>query len=652
MQKIMTVSQSAVRYQFGSWVIEPHLNRLSNEAGEQHQVEHKAMEVLCYLLEHAGEIVPADELLDNVWPGRVVEPNVIHRNLSVIRHSLGDDPRHPTYIETISKRGYRTLAPVQVLPPVAATAETEERRGLPAGFIAIALVLIASIAGLAWLGQTDELAAGVAQSDTPDTQQLQTAIGPASAIAVLPFENLSPRQDDAYFSTGMHEEIIQRLNDYRQLRVIARTSVMRYAGTDKTLQTIAAELNVGSVLTGTVRYEDSQVRISAQLIDAKTAAHVWSETFERELDGIFAIQAEIAASIADELNATLTTAQAHDRQGRSAGRNPQAYLLYLQANHLLGLGATASTDRLIRAEQLLQDALALDPNDITVTLELARLYLQKGQAGLVRPEDTRTMRKQMIQSALAIDPDHPIANAWLGWHVLFSEGDRVLAARQYAKATALDPTNVDVMRGVVQVALAFGKLDEAHKIAQYVVQHDPLCAICLGNLTRTQLIFGQYSAAAASASSAIALSPDIDAYKLRLAIAQLLIDQAEAALQTSQRLRSAALRDLITTLALYQLGDHTGSNEALDTLVSETPDAHLLIAQAHAWRGEHDQAFAHLEKVTQPPAGIRAAQLIGGPHDPLLKNLHDDMRWQDFLTATGMAPKQLARYEFDITLPE
>lgn len=647
----MSVSQSAVRYQFGTWVIEPHLNRLSNEAGEQHQVEHKAMEVLCYLLEHAGEIVPAEELLDNVWSDRVVEPNVIHRNLSVIRHSLGDDPRHPTYIETISKRGYRTLAPVQVLPPVADSAETEERRGLPAGFIAIALVLITSIAALVWLGQTDEKTTSVAQSDTPDTKQIETTIGPASAIAVLPFENLSPRQDDAYFSTGMHEEIIQRLNDYRQLRVIARTSVMRYADTDKTLQTIAAELNVGTILTGTVRYEDSRVRISAQLVDANTATHVWSETFERELDDIFAIQAEIAASIAGELNATLTTAQAEGPQSQGTGRNPQTYLLYLQAHHLLGLGAEG-TDRLARAEQLLQDALALDPNDITVTLELARLYLQKGQAGLVRPEDTRSMRKQMIQSALAIDPDHPIANAWLGWHALFTEGDRALAAQQYTKATALDPTNVDVMRGTVQVSLAFGRLEEAHKIAEYVVQHDPLCAICLGNLTRTQLIFGQYSAAATSASSAMALSPDSDGHKLRLAIAQLLNNQAEAALQTSQQLKSAALRDLITTLARHQLGDHNGSNEALDTLISETPDAHLLIAQAHAWREEHDQAFAHLEKVYQPLVGIRAAGLLGGPHDPLLKNLHDDMRWQDFLTATGMAPKQLARYEFDITLPE
>ncbi|MEQ9450514.1 MAG: winged helix-turn-helix domain-containing protein [Pseudomonadales bacterium] len=647
----MSVSQSAVRYQFGTWVIEPHLNRLSNEAGEQHQVEHKAMEVLCYLLEHAGQIVPAEELLDNVWPDRVVEPNVIHRNLSVIRHSLGDDPRHPTYIETISKRGYRTLASVQVLPPAPAAAETEEPRGLPAGFIAIALVLITSIAALVWLGQTDEQDAGVVQSDAPDTQQLETAIGPANAIAVLPFENLSPRQDDAYFSTGMHEEIIQRLNDYRRLRVIARTSVMRYADTDKTLKTIAAELNVGTVLTGTVRYEDSRVRVSAQLIDATTTTHVWSETYERELDGIFAIQAEIAASIADELNATLTTAQAQGRQSQGAGRNPQAYLLYLQAHHLLGLGAEG-TDRLTRAEQLLQDALALDPNDITVTLELSRLYLQKENAGLVRPGDTRSVRKHLIQSALAVNPDHAIANAWLGWHALFSEGDHALAAQQYTKATALDPTNVDVMRSAVAVSMSFGRLDEALKIAEYVVQHDPLCAICLGNLTRMQLIFGQYSAAAASASSAMALSPDIDIHKLNLAIAQMLDNQPEAALQTRQNIKSAAFRELITTLAEHQLGDHSRSNEALDALISEVPNENFLIAQAHAARGEHDQAFARLDKLVQTAAGNIPTWLFIGLNEPLLINLHDDPRWQDFLTAADMAPEQLARYEFDITLPE
>jgi len=653
----MNTGRPADGYQFGEWVIQPHRNQICHEDGRAIHLEHKAIEVLCYLLERPGHTVTLDELLDNVWADRVVEPNVIHRNLSRIRNALGDDPHHPTYIETIPKRGYRILAPVQKLA-WATPGNTDELAAQPAAVEKVAnrqrllwvlsagMCILAALTVWWWNGATGRPAE--VEVTLPVSQVAPTARRTLpNSVAVLPFTNLSPDADDAFFAAGMHEEIINRLFRWRELSVIARTSVLGYADTSKSVQEIAAELGVQALMTGTVRYEGNRVRIALQLIDAQTAQLLWSETFDRQLDDLFGIQQEIASSVARRLNATL---QQQD-PGVDRDRSPRAYLLYLQARHLLSLGGL-NADRVLRAEQLLNEALLLDPNDITLKMEMGRMYLQKTYVGLSTAEETRELRRNLILDALAINPDHAVANAWFGWHALFSDNDRETAARQYELATALDPTNVNIMRGAVAVMLEFGRIDEARVLAEYVVQHDPLCAICLANLAAVQLATGDFAAAADTARSTVALVAADQSYSELLGTTLLLNGEPQQALSVFESLDESVDRTLLTALAWYELGRAADASAAVDQIIARWPEQELRIATAYAWMEDPEHAFEWLDKAVSSGIDRQVNSIFGGPFDPLLENLKVDPRWLSFLERTGRAPEQLAGYEFDITLPQ
>jgi len=672
----VNVTQQNYRYEFGECVIEPYLNRVCRD-GKEYQLEHRAIETLRYLLDHAGEIVSPEELLGSVWADRIVEPNVIHRNLSRIRHSLGDDPYVPHYIETISKRGYRTIAPVRkleavdqgdlnslniakdvrVLPEQALHDTSSNTRRVKTTW-AIAVASLLSIFGVLWVNnvldkQTLNVDAAYVEAAYVNAQSVvsQTILHepPTNSIAVLPFENLSPNPDDAYFAAGIHEEVINRLFGISDLSVIAHTSVLGFADSSKSIRDIASELGVQTVMTGSVRYAADRVRIAVQLVDANSTSLIWLQSYERDLNDIFEIQDEIAANIASQLNTDLLVEQLAENKSR----NPQAYILYLQARHLLGLGLGGDdVNRIQRAETLLGEALQLDPNDITVMMELMRLYLQKEQADIISVENGIEIRRSMILSALAVDPDHAVANAWLGWHAMFSDGDMQHAAHRYERATAAAPRNVNIIRSAVPVMLKFGRIKDAKILAEYLKKHDPLCAICLENLAKVYLITGEFSAATAAARSAVALAPQNQNASAILGIALMLNQQNQAALTVFGHLENVIRREYLSALTLHNLDQETGFTNYITALIAQQPTHLLAIATTYAWRGDLDEAFDWLDKTVQEGFERYQHDVFGGPNDPLLENLKEDPRWQVFLENIGQAPHQLDKFDFEITLPE
>ena len=284
------------------------------------------------------------------------------------------------------------------------------------GALAIAVVLLA-VDRYAFRGPgaptiSEAVAAPAASAAERTAAQTGTRELLANSVAVLPFANLSPDPENAYFAQGIHEEVLNQLAKIEALNVIARTSVLRYVNTEMQIPEIARELNVKTVMEGSVRYAGNDVRITAQLIDPATGAHLWSEAYQRKIDDVFAIQADIAMNIANALRAefSLEEQRAIEQPPTSSA---EAYDLYLRARAL-------ANDNAVVAHELLDRAIALDPDFAAAYAVKARMYsalLGNNVAGnAVRPEQREATLRQVREyadRALALVPGEPLALAVL-----------------------------------------------------------------------------------------------------------------------------------------------------------------------------------------------------------------------------------------------
>src|SRR5881398_1121016 len=279
-----------------------------------------------------------------------------------------------------------------------------------------------------------------------------TAI-PENSIAVLPFVNMSEDKANEYFSDGISEELLNLLAKIPQLQVTARTSSFAFKGKETGIPEIARTLHVAHVLEGSVRKAGNSVRITAQLIKAGTDTHLWSQTYDRKLDDIFAIQDEIAADVVKQLKVTLLGAAPKART-----TDPEAYALYLQA---VQLGRPFTAEAFQESDALYRKVLAIDPRYAPAWYGLARNFSHEtGQSLLPRKEGFALAREAAVK-ALAIDPDYAPAHAQLGWIAMYGNNDLADAALHLERALALDPADLRVLTTSVTLLQSLGRLDEA-----------------------------------------------------------------------------------------------------------------------------------------------------------------------------------------------
>jgi adenylate cyclase len=375
------------RIKIGPWTATPALNLL--ERGERSvKIEPRAMDVLTVLAQRNGAVVSVEELIASVWKGVVVGDGSVYLAMRQLRQVL-DDPSGTSYIETISKRGYRLTVPAEPIeagsasaPPASAAITPPKKARRLRWSIGAAIVGAAVVASFLF-----------SRSDsTPRSTQ--------NSIAVLPFENLSSDPEQEYFADGVTEEILNVLAGVRDLRVIGRASSFQFKDRKEDVRTIGASLDVEHVLQGSVRKAGNQVRISAQLSNARSGQQLWSETYERKLDDVFVIQDEIAASVANALQIKLGVGDI----GRVPGmtRNVAAYDEYLRSLAL-------NLDRAYApAIAHLQRAVALDPSFSPAWAALCGVY-SNGTSGLP-PEQAEEWRRQgaaALERARALTPDAP-----------------------------------------------------------------------------------------------------------------------------------------------------------------------------------------------------------------------------------------------------
>jgi len=455
------------------------------------------------------------------------------------------------------------------------------------------------------------------------------------SIAVLPFADLSAGGDQAYFSDGIAEEILNLLAKVRELRVISRSSAFQYRGNDIHIPTVAEELNVSYVLEGSVRKADEQIRITAQLIDARADAHLWSETYDREFDDIFAVQDEIAGSIVDKLQIELL-----GERPKVERTDPETYTLFLQGYHALYVlqEYTEST------EQLLKQALARDPDYVpalTTLVHITASLTGDGRNAKYSYEEGVPLMRSYVDRSLAIDPEDGRANAHRGWMAFFYNNDLETAARYLNRALEYDSNDELTLLYAGAVNGYIGHFEDAIPLLEAAVARDPLCNPCLYSMMLAYIRAGQLDDALAASERRMRIGPggwitrgDIHFFKGEL-------QEALDSYEHQKEPRYGWLPAL--AIALHELGDEAAFTEAFEELKRiEHTDAYLEVARVHAWLGNLDAAFESLARYFDPEHPVFSMRVARVIWNPFFRNLHDDPRWLALREQAGLGPERLA----------
>jgi len=461
------------------------------------------------------------------------------------------------------------------------------------------------------------------------------------SIAVLPFLNLSADKDQEYFADGLSEELLNLLTRIPELRVISRSSAFSFKGKDLETPEIARRLNVAHILEGSVRKAGNRVRITAQLIEARSDTHLWSETYDRTLNDVFAIQDEIAVTVVEQLRIKLLGQIPRVRE-----RDPEAYALYLQARYL---GRLNTAEAYQQSNDLYQQALAIDAYYAAAWDGLARNYANMKGIGLLPDEDGSDLARKAAEKALAIDPDYAQAHASLAWAAAYFDNDLRAAARHLERALALESTDLDILGAAATLLFNLGRLDQSIAVNEYVNTRDPLNPNGHWNLCIGYQSVGRWEASIVSAKTTLRLSPGTVGAQYLIGIALLFQGEASAALEAMQREELEAFRLIGLSTAYHALGDAPSSDAALAELIDKYEKGWAFrIASVMAYRNEADRAFEWLDKAVAYNDDY-LAEIVG---EPLFNSIKSDPRWLPFMESIGKSPEQLAAIEFEVKLPQ
>ncbi len=446
---------------------------------------------------------------------------------------------------------------------------------------------------------------------------------PEKSIAVLPFENMSGDPGQEYFSDGLAEELLNLLARIPELRVTSRSSAFFYKGKKFKIADVGRELNVGHILEGSVRRSGDTVRITAQLIDVTTDAHLWSQTWDRTFDDIFVIQDEIAEAVVDALKISLL-----GDAPRALETTPDAYALYLQSR---SLAAQRTADSLLRAEALMKRALEIDNEYAPAWVQLANIYTVGADIGSWHPNEGFPKARAAAMEALRLDANNARAHATLSSVARTYDYDLETARAEQQLASTLAPGNSVIQASASRLAVLTGDYDEAIRLGEEAALGDPL------NLqTKVMLGFGYFYAgrldeAMSVFREVIALNPLVaDAY-VRLGQALLISGDYDAALEEMNKGVRDGHRRAGRALVFQAMGDSERAAVELDELIALGYTWTYEIAMVHAYRGELDEAFTWLDRAID--RRDTALTLILG--DPFLDNLRDDPRFDAVLERLG-----------------
>jgi TolB-like protein/tetratricopeptide (TPR) repeat protein len=450
------------------------------------------------------------------------------------------------------------------------------------------------------------------------------------AIAVLPLQNLSgdPRQD--YFADSMTEELIADLGQVSASRVISRTSMMTYKGTTKTLPQIARELGVDTVVEGSVLRQGNQVRITAQLIDARTDHHLWANSYVRDLNDVLALQDEVARTIADQIRIAVTPEE-RARLARPRTVDPEAQELYLQGMQALGTGNPGN------AIGYFQKAIDKDPNYAQAHAELADSYGWMGEAGWMPYSEAFPKEKAAAIKAIALDEALPEGHIELAHAAMNLDWDWETEGKEFKRALDLNPNSAPVRWAYSNYLERMGRLSEAISQLQLALQLDPISSRAFQISAFGYYYARQYDQALLQMQHASALHHEPAELIFPLAVIYVEKGMYEEAIQQFQKLgdQPHALGHMGNAYA--RMGREAEARKMISELqkqVQNTGIGRYEIALVYAGLGEKEEAFAWLEK----SFAARDKGLTYLKIDPCLDPLRSDSRFHDLVSRVGFPP--------------
>jgi len=607
-------------FQLDGLQIEPQTGEVSGPGGRE-KLDRKVMDVLVLMAQHAGHVVSREELLAKLWPNAVVTDDALTRCFYELRRQLshaGGDERYRLLLETLPKRGYRLNGTVTPLRPQtsAASPQRPKRR-----ILAMAIAIPAAIVLVVIAGQ--RLTRG------PDESQTPPATAESNSVAVLPFLDMSEDGDQGYFSNGVTEEILNRLSQSDNLRVIARTSSFSFRDESLDVPQIAARLNVAYVLEGSVRKSGGRLRITAQLIDASSNSHVWSNTYDRGLGDLFAVQDEIASSVATALQVTL----ARGKPGGQMPKSVDAYERFLQGKFFYDRRAPGDIERAVK---YYEDAISIDPNYARAWAALAGAYSLLAWDGQTPTKALQAKQGEAALKAVELDPNLGIAHARLAQYY-FETLDYKKAKDHSRKAVALDPDDPMVLALTGGEASAREDIGEAIAMQHRIVAQDPLAAAQRTNLAVLLLADAQLDEAMAEFRRVLELNPDAG-LDVHIEIVRIFVLQRryDEALTAVARLPEGKYRDHGLALLYQAPGRLVEADVALKRLAAQPGDMmdSIRLAEVFAFRGMSEEAFASLQKkkdALERDKNLGLSWIWFFQHEmrvsPFLTPLHADPRW-------------------------
>ena len=533
-------------FRVGQWRVDSALNEISRD-GTTVKIEPRAMRVLVCLAQRAGEVVSVNELLDSVWKDLVVTQYSVYQAVASLRRALGDDPKSPTYIASVLRRGYRLVAPIEAEAktqdplqlPAAPQAEAElSQQQAPAedelpqvapdtgdsdqiakhdlslryGSIGVALLVLGSSVWWFFLGPGREHPAGAPAVYVPSTTGLNDTTSavfspPPHSVAVLPFTNLSGDPKQEYFSDGMTEELISALSQLDALKVIARTSSFSFKGKETDVGTIARKLNVAAILEGSVRRSGNKVRITAQLVNAANGFHLWSRDYDRDLNDVLALQTDIATAVAHELQAKLLGDEP-SRIELGGTRTPAAFDAYLRGAKAYSTRTDAKDCQIAIAAYT--EAIRLDPGYAKAFAaralalnELAGWWITTGQAAV---NEAFGRVQADAHKAIELAPELGEGHLALA-DALAASLDFKRASEEYERALVLAPRSAQVLQDYGLFTALMGRTDAGIAAARRAVLLDPLNRNSHDLLARVFDAAGRYQDEIAAFRHAKALDP-------------------------------------------------------------------------------------------------------------------------------------------------
>ncbi|MDJ0750241.1 MAG: winged helix-turn-helix domain-containing protein [Woeseiaceae bacterium] len=601
-------------YRVGSAAIDP-ANFLLTRDGESVPVEPLVFDLIVYLLENRDRVLTRQELLDNVWANRVVSDTTLSNHIKSARQALGDDGQRQVVIKTIHGRGYRFVGNVEEVTDGDAVGRPAYGRSrLPVSGVSQILVIVLVIAALF------AIVAGGRNLIFPPDEVIQS-------LVVLPLKDLSDDPAQKYFVEGMQDALITRLSQTTELRVISKTSAMRYENTSKSIPEIARELNVDAVIEGSVLRDGERVRITAQLICGSEDEHLWARNYDRDLGDVLTLINEISMAIADEVRATVNH-RAVERVAERRTVEPKVHELVLQGQHYF--------DRYMFDKSLdcFQEAVELDPSFAPAHVGVAGTYLVKQLFEWTPDAAFVPEARAAALTAISLDSNSAGGHAGLGVIQLYFDWDWESAAKNLSRALELMPNDARTRHAYADYLMVMGDLEGSLEQVEIGLLYDPLSPMANNVVSFHRILARHYDDVIAEAQKLLStrpeLLPNLTDYHEALWLTGR-FEEAFAAYKASWG------KDEVLLLAMEQGFSESGYLGAVyslaEALTKRDPEheGFITIAKLYALAGAPDKALDWLETAYT----YRHPQLVHVKAMPVFDELRDDPGYQDLLQRIG-----------------